>query len=51
MQSKFIVVDDEKDFEGTKPDGIIGLSNDREVDNIFDLAYKEGQLNSTTFAF
>ena len=49
--SEMIVVDYEKDFEGTKPDGILGLSNKKNDKNIFDLGFEQGQLVSSTFAF
>lgn len=45
------MADYEKDFEGTKPDGILGLSNNKRESNIFDLAYESGQLISPIFAF
>lgn len=32
-------------------DGIMGLSNERKYDNIFDLGLKNGQLKSNLFAF
>ena len=51
MRTDFLLVDKQGDFEGVVPDGIIGLSNDESVDNIFDIAEQTGQINSSTFAF
>lgn len=44
-------MDFEKDFEGTKPDGILGLSNNKKINNIFDIAHADNQLISSVFGF
>ena len=38
-------------MEGSKSDGLLGLSNEKQVPNIFDLAYQNNQLISSLFAF
>ncbi|CAD8145392.1 unnamed protein product [Paramecium octaurelia] len=37
-------------FDAVQSDGLLGLSNEKEIDNIFDLAYKEGNIKSNLFA-
>ena len=38
-------------MEGSKSDALLGLSNEKKVPNIFDIAYKNNQLTSPIFAF
>lgn len=51
VYTKFMVTDAASDFEGSMFDGIMGLSNDNRVPNIFDLGYSNGMLASPLFAF
>ena len=36
-------------MDGLEADGIIGLSNNKNYKNIFDLAYEKGQISVTLF--
>lgn len=38
-------------MDGLEADGIIGLSNNKNYKNIFDLAYEKGQISTPLFAF
>ena len=51
MTAPFILAEKMKSMGKSKFDGLLGLSNDYGVDNIFDLAWKEGKLISPFFGF
>jgi hypothetical protein len=48
---EFVLADYQKDTEHSQADGIMGLSNYLYRPNIFEQAYKEGQLASSKFGF
>lgn len=39
---KMLLADKQSDTEHAQADGIMGLSNEKRIDNALDLAYKEG---------
>ena len=51
VSSTILIVDSEKNMEGSKSDGLLDLSNEKKVPNIFDIAYQNKQLASPIFAF
>ena len=46
-----LLVDQQSDTEHTQADGLMGLSNQKLYQNVFDVAYKNGELLSSRFAF
>ncbi|CAD8069956.1 unnamed protein product [Paramecium sonneborni] len=50
VNSNILFAYQDSGFDAVKSDGILGLSNDKEIDNIFDLAYQQGSIKSNLFA-
>ncbi|CAD8158927.1 unnamed protein product [Paramecium pentaurelia] len=50
VQTNILFTYQDSGFEAVQSDGLLGLSNDKEIANIFDLAYKQGQIKSNLFA-
>ncbi|KRX07541.1 Aspartic peptidase domain [Pseudocohnilembus persalinus] len=51
VQDQFLLTYFVEGFSKGGPDGILGLSNYKQYDNILDIAYKAGEVTSSTFAF
>ncbi|CAD8074490.1 unnamed protein product [Paramecium sonneborni] len=50
VEAKILFIYQDSGFSELQSDGLLGLSNDKEIDNIFDLAYKKGSIKSNLFA-
>lgn len=51
VYAKFMLAEQEGDLGGSKFDGIMGLSNDHNYKNVFEIGYRDNLLVSSSFAF